>query len=405
VHIQAIEQRDNSLERIWALDRQYVRRMLIGLARDIDLADDLLQETYLKSRDGIESYRGDNDRAWLSTIARNVFLTHIRRRYVSAETSDDDTADRACYSPVGCVDHIELIRVRQAIQKLDPNLRTALWMKHYCGFTYHEIAEQTNCAVGTAKWRVSMAVGMLKDALGVTEEPVEVTCAELSRTRTLDYLYGALSPDESEAVKHHLQGCRKCQSRLDSTGKILAALDALEHEHKYVHIVELGMDGVPTLYGIMRFSKPESGEINFCAGKSVPFEYMGVQGEELVFTKEDNDNPDYPNTYMYCVKLPTSMAPGEMCNFMCISRMVNHPAISESDGCWEYHWNQLDSVDKDWGYVLAIRLPADSHLVSADPPAMETKNTAGTTLLWRTIQAASQRFECNIKYRLSDNAI
>ncbi|MCX6376021.1 MAG: RNA polymerase subunit sigma, partial [Armatimonadetes bacterium] len=59
--------RDNRkrLERRWASDREHVRRMLIGLTRDIDLADDLLQETYLKALNGMSSCRGDNDRAWL----------------------------------------------------------------------------------------------------------------------------------------------------------------------------------------------------------------------------------------------------------------------------------------------------------------------------------------------------
>ena len=405
MHLQTSEDTHERLERIWASDGQYVRRMLIGLSRDIDLADDLLQETYIKARNGISSYRGDNDRAWLSTIARNAFLARLRRHYVSAEINGDDTTDAIHCSPVGTHDHLELIRVRQAISELNPDLRTALLMKHYCGFTYREIAEQTHCAVGTAKWRVSSAVGRLKKMLGIVEEIMEMTCADLSRIRMLDYLYGSLEPDVKEAAERHLRDCRKCRNRLDGNRKILSALDALEHEHKYVHLVELDKSGVPTLYGIMRFPKPDSGEISFCATKDVPMEYMGVQGEELVFTKEENDNPDYPNTYMYHVKLPISVSPGEMCNFMCICRLDNYPAIKEPDGYWVFHWNQLDSVDNEWAYVLAIHLPAGSHLVSADPPAVETKSSASTTLLWRCIQAPNQWFKCDVNYRLADDTI
>ena len=133
------EEISEGLERIWVSEKQYVRRMLIGLTRDIDLADDLLQETYLKARDGISSYRGDNDRAWLSTIARNAFLTHIRHHYVSSEINGIDTENASGYSPVGCPDHLQLIQIRLAISKLDPNLRTALLLKHYCEYTYREI--------------------------------------------------------------------------------------------------------------------------------------------------------------------------------------------------------------------------------------------------------------------------
>ena len=402
MHIQTNNCNYEHLEQIWSSHKLHIRRMLIGLAKDIDLADDLLQETYLKARDGISSYRGENDRAWLCTIARNAFMAHIRRRYVNAETSSDEE-DTSSYSPVGTPDHLELMRIRNAMSELDPEIRIALLLKHYCGFTYREIAQNTHCPVGTAKWRVSVAIGKLKEALGVLGEQMEITCRDLSRNKILDYFYGTLTTDEMEAVQHHLRDCRNCQSRLDDTSKIMSTLDALEHEQKIVHIIELDKDGVPTLYGMFKFTSLVGGEISFCATKDVPFEYMGTQGEELSYTKEENDDPNYPNTYMYHVNIPKSLSDGEMHNVITVSRLDNYPAIREPDGNWKFRFNQLDSVDHEWAYVLAIRLPADSQLVSVDPPAVETISNAGTTLMWRTVQAANQWFGCNIKYRLDDS--
>jgi len=72
---------ENDLERMWETSREYVRRLLISLTRDIDLADDMLQETYLRARDGFAGYRGGDGRAWLTAIAKNVFYTHARRKY------------------------------------------------------------------------------------------------------------------------------------------------------------------------------------------------------------------------------------------------------------------------------------------------------------------------------------
>jgi len=376
--------------------------MLIGLTRDIDLADDLLQETYLKARDGLSSYRGENDRAWLCTVARNAFMAHIRRRYVRSETGDDSEC-AATYSPVGTPDHLELMRVRDAVSALGSDLRIALLMKHYCGFTYREIAQSTHCPVGTAKWRVSVAIGKLKEALGVMEEQIRMTCRDLSRTKILDYLYGALSSDETEAVERHLQGCQTCQSRLDDTRRIMSALDALEDGMKTLHIVELDRNGVPRIYMMDRFSMLGGGVLGFCASKGVEFEYMGAQGEELTFTKEENDNPNYPNTYAYQVNIPQSLADGEIHNLVTAARWDNLLASREPDGCWKFHWSQLSSVEQEWAYVLAIRLPADSHLVSAEPPAVETLGSAGTTLMWRTVHAANEGFQCDIIYRLGDS--
>lgn len=401
--------RDNRkrLERIWASDREHVRRMLIGLARDIDLADDLLQETYLKALNGMSSCRGDNDRAWLSTIARNLFFGHMRRHYVHAEIAGSDEIEAVnCWS-VGTPDHLELIRIREAVSGLGPDLRTALLMKHYCGFTYNEIADNTRCAVGTAKWRVSMAIGKLKEALGVTEEMMEMTCADLGGTRMLDYLYGSLSPDEAEAMDRHLRSCRACRSRLDGTRKILSALDALESEVRVMLIIELDTDGMVTLYGTCRSlntSDEPINEINFCATKSCNLEYLGGRGEELAFTREENDNPNYPDTYSYHAKLPRPVAPGETFDQVTVSRPSDvHAAVRQDDGDWEFRWGQLTSHEHESALVVAIRLPLGADLLSTEPPPDDTRdNPPTTTLVWRRLLAASEGFVCDIKYRLED---
>ena len=410
MHLQTSEDTHEHLERIWAADGQYVRRMLIGLTRDIDLADDLLQETYLRARDGISCYRGDNDRAWLSTIARNVFLARLRRHYVNAEINGDDTMDAIHYSPVGTLDHLELIRVRQAISELSPALRTALLMKHYCGFTYREIAEHTHCAVGTAKWRVSLAVGRLKKMLGIAEEVMEMTCADLSRIRMLDYLYGSLGPDEKEAVERHLRDCRKCQNRLDSTAKVLSVLDALEGELKHMQIIEMDENGVLTLYTLMssvNTSDQPQETVSFCYNKGGGPQYLAAQGEELAFSIDENHDSNYPNTDLCTAKLPRPVAPGEACEYMTIFPSWKSSAVAkQADGSWTFGWSQLTSVENEYAFALALRLPSGAHSVSADPPATETRvGAATTTLIWRCMRAANERFKCNVTYRLADDLL
>lgn len=395
------------LGQIWETNNKHIRRMLIGLSRDIDLADDLLQETYLRATDGIANYRGDNDKAWLSTIARNVFLCHIRRRYVSAEVDYDDTTDAAYYSPVGTSDHLELIRVRNAISELDPDLRTALLMKHYCGFTYREIAKHAGCATGTAKWRVSLAVGRLKEVLGLEDNLVEMTCADLNRLRMLDYLYGVLAPDESEAVKRHLCDCARCQNQIDGTRKILSALDALEGERKLMQVIELDGEGVLTLYTMskrLNDTDQPMDTLQFVSRKSAIMKYLAAQGEELAFTiEEDHDWVNYPNTYLYTAKLPRPVPPGGVCDSMSIYPSLKHDAAKmDSNGNWTLNWSQLTSVENEYVFVLAVRLPAGAHSVLTKPAATQTRvSPSATTFLWRCMRAANQAFECEVSYRLN----
>jgi len=399
------ETSDAALEAMWDAHRPYLRRMLIGLARDIDLADDLLQEAYLRARNGASSYRGDNDLAWLSTIARNVFLGHIRSRRVHAEVDSDNLKDTAHYSPIGTQDHLDLISVRNALSNLDPGMRAALLMKHYCGYTYREIAEHSRCAVGTAKWRVSAAVDRLQAILGVAEEVTEMTCADLSGLRILDHLYGALTPDESHAVERHVRSCPECRQRLDAARRVLSALDALEGDLKLMQIIELDKDGVLTLYTLTSYlnttDHPQD-TFGFCYTRGGSVKYVAAQGKELTFTVGDNPNSSYPNTELCTAKLPQPVQPGEVCEFMAIYPSWKSAAVTEQeDGSWRFHWRQLTSVEDDHAFALALRLPAGPHTVSADPPPTETKvSQSTTTLLWRCMRAANEAFECEVSYRL-----
>lgn len=188
----------------------------------------------------------------------------------------------------------------------------------------------------------------------------------------------------------------------------MSALDALEHERKFVQIVELDETGVPIVYAMTRHQntsgQPSDVDIHFCADKDKELLYLGVQGEELAFTKEENHNPDYPNTYDYHAKLSRPIAPGEWFHYMSIFRPDTYKAVQEPDGDWTFHWSQLTSVDTEWAFVLAVRLPSGANLISAEPSDAEVRNsTVTTTLQWRCIQAPNQGFGCDIKYRLSDN--
>ena len=49
--------------------------------------------------------------------------------------------------------------------------------------------------------------------------------------------------------------------------------------------------------------------------------------------------------------------------------------------------------------MQAIRLPAGARLLSADPPPAETKTNGTTTLVWRTVLAENEAFECTVEYR------
>lgn len=398
-----VDQEPGVLERMWESHRESVRRMLIGLGRDLDLADDLLQETYLHARGGIAAYRGGDSRAWLMAIARNVFYSHSRQRYLQAEVPLGDQAgeERRAAPPT---DRIELLAVRQALAELRPSLRTALIMKHYGGFTYQEIASHMHCAVGTAKWRVSEALAVLRAALMPERRTVMAGCAEIREIDLVDYVYGLLPKDEAAKVQVHLAGCAACHDEAGALQRVVSLLDALEGDRKQMHFIELDQEGRITLYSLTT-TLNESGHTlttsEFGSGGAPDHVYQ--EGEEVAFTSVGK--PEHGEVERFAVTLNRPVPAGERLSMLLV--YLPKPgwgAERVGDGRFRLFWKQGPGSAQEFAYVQAIRLPAGAKLVAAEPRPDETRGGRATTLVWRRVLPPEQFFECTVEYRLDEAA-
>lgn len=136
-----------------------------SLCRSTERADDLVQETLVKALSNIGSFEpGSNLIGWLYAILRNGFYSEYRKRRREVEDSDGQYAARARVGPAQ-EDHIYLLDVRDALNRLTPEHREAL-MLIVSGLSYDEAAAICGCAVGTMKSRVSRARGRLTQMLG-----------------------------------------------------------------------------------------------------------------------------------------------------------------------------------------------------------------------------------------------
>jgi RNA polymerase sigma-70 factor (ECF subfamily) len=129
----------------------------MSLSARSDAADDLVQETLMKAWKHHESFQmGTNMRAWLYTILRNEFYTHLRKRKREVEDVDEKYSSRA--SVVAEQDgHLHMTDVRNALAKLPDDQREAIVLVGASGCSYEEAAEICGVAVGTIKSRVNRA--------------------------------------------------------------------------------------------------------------------------------------------------------------------------------------------------------------------------------------------------------
>jgi len=132
-----------------------VHRFAAGLTGDRALADDLTADAFVRLWTAPGEIRLPTVRAYLCTIVRNLYVSHLRkaRRATSLEDSLADPIDRVA-APVER--RSEAAAAVRALATLAPDDREALLMRA-ADMSYAEIAQTLEISVGAAKVRVHRA--------------------------------------------------------------------------------------------------------------------------------------------------------------------------------------------------------------------------------------------------------
>lgn len=149
-----------------------LRAFARSLCRNINDADDLVQETLLKSMTHLDQFEpGTNLKAWLFRILRNTYFTSRHRRARELPTLPEQLADRSTVEPTQ--DWVcESNDVLKALRKLPPHQREAIVMVTISGVKYEDAANICGCSIGTIKSRISRARANLSAELGLSPNGV-----------------------------------------------------------------------------------------------------------------------------------------------------------------------------------------------------------------------------------------
>lgn len=141
------------------------------LTGDRDLAEDVVQDAFLRAFDRLPGFRGDAAfSSWLHAITVSVAINTLRKRE-RRRRHEQPWGDGE--PPDGPVAHdVETTRrVRRAIDELPADLR-ALVLLHYAeGYKHRELAELLNIPEGTSKARLARARERVRRSLGFPVGP------------------------------------------------------------------------------------------------------------------------------------------------------------------------------------------------------------------------------------------
>jgi RNA polymerase sigma-70 factor (ECF subfamily) len=157
------------------LDGLYSYAMV--LSRNHAEAEDLVQETYVRAIQALGRLReGSNQKSWLFTILRNIWLNHLRKRRNGPQMVDIEVEGGVANSIVEpsknshdlYVSKMEAEQVRAAIQELPVESREIILLREYEDLSYQEIASVLDCPVGTVMSRLGRARAKLRALLSET---------------------------------------------------------------------------------------------------------------------------------------------------------------------------------------------------------------------------------------------
>ncbi len=145
--------------------RDYIRMMV----KDVDLADDIMQETFIKAVRFIDEGRyTDNGKflSWVLRIAHNRVLDYFRQQKSARIVNESD----AGYDVLGTMRFAEQniedkmvaeqieADVRRMIDFLPDEQREVVQLRYYSGLSFQEIADQTGVSINTALGRMRYAL-------------------------------------------------------------------------------------------------------------------------------------------------------------------------------------------------------------------------------------------------------
>lgn len=153
-----------------------VRLFLLRLAKSPPVADDLLQETFLRMHRARASFAiGARALPWTYAIARSVYIDHVRARAVRKESLTDRDEPPGLDVPASTDTDGEQLsiarqtaaRVEEVLARLPVNQREAFVLLRYEGLSVADASRILGATEGAVKLRAFHAYEALRKALDI----------------------------------------------------------------------------------------------------------------------------------------------------------------------------------------------------------------------------------------------
>jgi RNA polymerase sigma-70 factor (ECF subfamily) len=160
-----------------------IQRLIGRMVRDVDLVEDIAQETFIRAYRALHQFRGDAQfYTWLYRIAINTAkkaLMELKRDPTVSESflqkDDDDETSWQKNEPISEETPETALAAKEiagvvnaAMEALPEELKQAVTLREIDGLSYEEIALVMDCPIGTVRSRIFRA----REAISAKVKPL-----------------------------------------------------------------------------------------------------------------------------------------------------------------------------------------------------------------------------------------
>lgn len=143
--------------------------VICKLISDRQLAEDILQEAFVKIWNNFSSYDSSKGRlfTWMLNITRNLTIDTIRSKSYKNQSKirDAETAVSDTSNNIDENDKFDAMGIRQQTMLLKDNQKHLIELSYFEGFTQEEISKKLGIPLGTVKTRMRTAISLLRKLL------------------------------------------------------------------------------------------------------------------------------------------------------------------------------------------------------------------------------------------------
>lgn len=165
---QYIEGSEDAFKKLVERHKSKIYTAIYLIVKDNYVAEDLLQETFIKAINTIKGGRYNEEGKflpWIMRIAHNLAIDYFRRnkRYPTIVMEDGSSVFNTMEFSEDSIESVQIkkdshAKLRDLIQELPDAQREVLIMRHYMQMSFQEIAEATDVSINTALGRMRYAL-------------------------------------------------------------------------------------------------------------------------------------------------------------------------------------------------------------------------------------------------------